>query len=262
MDGLRKQSIQAIVICGGEFHDFDFARLEILKLLAEDDRVRTRVFECYDAALEALPSADFIISYTSNRVGSTETQAAFRRFVENGGNWFALHGTNSLILIDENIEDGEPRPLVHAPRAAPTLMQVLGSQFIAHPPIGRYSIQVTNLEDPIVQGLEAFEVTDELYLMELHGEVETLLHCDFSGEATGFAEAEWEVKKHPVMYRKQLGAGCVLYLTLGHCRGHYDMAGITDFYPQIERGAWEEATFYELLRRGIHWAKKEVVTES
>jgi len=48
----------------------------------------------------------------------------------------------------------------------------------------------------------------------------------------------------------------VLYLTLGHCRGHYDMQPLIDWYPHRERGAWELPVYYELLRRGIAWAKQ------
>ena len=35
--------VSAYLVCGGRWHDFDFARLEILKLLGEHEEVRTRV---------------------------------------------------------------------------------------------------------------------------------------------------------------------------------------------------------------------------
>ena len=53
---------------------------------------------------------------------------------------------------------------------------------------------------------------------------------------------------HPV------GGGCVLYLTLGHCRGKCDMRPLMDEYPVVERGAWELPVYHELLERGIRWA--------
>jgi hypothetical protein len=40
--------INGVLICGGVWHDMDFARLELLKLLAEDPAVRMRVFEDYE----------------------------------------------------------------------------------------------------------------------------------------------------------------------------------------------------------------------
>jgi type 1 glutamine amidotransferase len=59
------------------------------------------------------------------------------------------------------------------------------------------------------------------------------------------------------MYRRPLGEGAVLYLTLGHCRGHWDMIAPPfngRYWPVIERGSWELDEFHELLRRGIAWA--------
>ena len=65
----RAGKINCLLIAGGMWHDIDFARLELLKLLAEDDRIRVRVFEDYEN-LQALQEADFIVSYTCNVVPS------------------------------------------------------------------------------------------------------------------------------------------------------------------------------------------------
>jgi type 1 glutamine amidotransferase len=56
------------------------------------------------------------------------------------------------------------------------------------------------------------------------------------------------------MYLHPFGAGEVLYLTLGHCRGKYDMQPLMEEYPEPEFGAWKTTEYYELLRRGIRWA--------
>ena len=47
----------------------------------------------------------------------------------------------------------------------------------------------------------------------------------------------------------------MLYLTLGHCRGHYDMQPLMDFYPVVEKGSWALPVYYDLVGRGIGWAK-------
>lgn len=49
--------IDCVLICGGVWHDMDFARLELLKLLAEDPAVRTRVFEDFKN-VDAIAAAD------------------------------------------------------------------------------------------------------------------------------------------------------------------------------------------------------------
>ena len=69
--------INGILIASGAWHDIDFARLELLKLLAEFDRARIRVFEDYEN-LDALAEADFIVSYTCNVVPSLTAQEALR----------------------------------------------------------------------------------------------------------------------------------------------------------------------------------------
>ena len=46
----------------------------------------------------------------------------------------------------------------------------------------------------------------------------------------------------------------MLYFTLGHARGRYDMRPLMDDYPQVELGSWKVPAYTELLRRGIRWA--------
>jgi type 1 glutamine amidotransferase len=252
MSDSTAKRLNCVLIAGGRFHDIDFARLELLKLLAEDNRVRVRVFEDY-TQLDAIEKADFLITYTCDVTPSLPVQEALRAFVERGGRWYALHGTNSILRF---LADGR----VDSPRWAPHFMQTLGSMFIAHPPIAPYLVTNADPEHPLVHGVEPFEVTDELYLSETYGDLKVLLETEFEGEATGFVENTWGKAKHPVFYLHTVGAGAVLYLTLGHCRGHYDMQPFIDFYPTPEKGSWELPVFYELLRRGIAWAKDHAAT--
>ena len=63
MSETPRKRLNAVLIAGGKYHDIDFARLEILKLLGQDDRVRVRVFEDY-SNLDAIRAADFLVTYT------------------------------------------------------------------------------------------------------------------------------------------------------------------------------------------------------
>ncbi|NML12258.1 ThuA domain-containing protein [Sphingobium sp. AR-3-1] len=240
--------IDCVPIAGGLYHDIDFARLELLKLLGEDEHIRTRVFENYDN-IDAIVQADFLITYTCDVIPSLEAQEALRDWVKGGGRWYALHGTNSVLRLFDN-------GLYGSPRWAPLFMETLGSQFIAHPPIVPYSVTIADPDHVITPGIGAFETTDELYLMECHGDLHVLLETEFAGEATGFDEADWALDKHPVLYIKRQNKGAVLYNTLGHCQGHYDMQPHLDYWPTVDRCAWDLPVFYDLLRRGIDWAKE------
>lgn len=237
-----------LLVVGGKYHDFDFARLELLKLLAEDDRIRVSVRADYED-LAALEGCDFLISYTCDVVPSLVGQEALRRWVERGGRWYALHGTNSLLRARA---DG----MYEAPRWAPHFMQTLGSMFCAHPPIAPYRVTVADPFHPLVAGVEPFETNDELYLMETYGDLHVLLETRFGGAAPGFVASQWDEAPHPVLYIRTIGEGGVLYLTLGHCRGHYDMQPLIAYWPSIDRCAWDLPVFHTLLRRGIDWVRR------
>jgi type 1 glutamine amidotransferase len=240
--------INAVLIAGGRFHDIDFARLELLKLLAEDECVRVRVFEDY-GNLAAIKAADILITYTCDVTPGLEAQEALRSWVEAGGRWYALHGTNSILRF---LDGGR----VDSPDWAPHFMETLGAMFIAHPPIAPYRVEIAEPDHPLVQGIEPFDATDELYLMDIRAELQVLLDTRFAGKAEdGFVRDDWPEARHPVFFIRKIGQGAVLYLTLGHCRGHYDMQPFLDFWPSVDRCAWDKPVFYELLRRGLAWIK-------
>ncbi|MBM3670916.1 MAG: ThuA domain-containing protein [Actinobacteria bacterium] len=241
--------IGGTLVAGGKYHDIDFARLRLLDLLAEHEHARVRVVADYEDA-EAIAGGAFLVSYTCDVRPSIEAQQAIRAWVEGGGRWLALHGTNAALDL--------PRPNgVEAPRAFPVWAETLGSQFVAHPPIQPYEVKIADPEHWLVAGVEGFETDDELYLCEYYGraDLHVLAHTHWQGDAVGFAESDWSAAdpEHLVVYLRELGRGAVLYNMLGHCRGHYDMTPLVDWYPAVERCSWDTSQFVELVRRGIRW---------
>lgn len=237
--------VDVYMVAAGQFHDIDFARRELLGLLAEHDNLRCTVAADYHD-VDAIAASDFLITYTCNLVPTEAQQQALHDYVASGGRWFALHGTNSIL---EFLDDG-----VNAPETAPILMQTLGTQFIAHPPIQPFRVRIADPEHELVRGVAEFETDDELYLSRIHGDLHVLLDTEYSGEAAGFRESKWDDDApRPIYYLHRVGEGEVLYLNLGHCRGHYDMRPLMDYYPKVERGSWEREEYYELLRRGIRY---------
>lgn len=251
--------INAVLVVGGKWHDFDFARLELLKLLAIDDRIRTQVSSDYEN-VGLLADADILVTYTCDVRPSPGAQIAIRDWVTAGGRLFALHASNSA--IDGPDEFGPP---FETPDAMPVFSDVLGSRFLSHPPISPYPVTVSPgaESDPLVLGITTFHANDELYLSEMRAAVEPLLESRWTGTTTGFAESEWHVDEpRYVMYRRPLGGGCVLYFTLGHCRSHWDMKHAPFHgmrWPTIDRGSWELSEFHELLRRGVAWSIEPAV---
>ena len=244
--------VRAYLVCGGRWHDFDYARLQLLELLGDDERIRTRVGEDY-RDLHAIAGSDLLVTYTCDVRPTPEQQDALASFVRRGGRWLALHGTNSAL---------EPTPKGFAAlRVFGEVAKVLGSQFVAHPPIQPYKVTVRSgaQDHELVRGIEPFETDDELYLSDLHdtANLQVLLETRYTGEAKGFVENDWpDDDARPVLYVHPYGDGEVVYLTLGHCRGHYDMRPMMDYYPVIERGSWNVPQYRELLGRSLRYLTK------
>ena len=244
------EPINCLLIAGGKYHDIDYARVELLKLLGSQKRIVTRVMEDYECS-EALEWADILISYTCDILPSEDIQYQLKDWLEAGGRWLGLHGTNSILRM---MDDG----LWHTPRVAPVFMDLLGSQFLSHPPIEPYTVENVQPSHPLVKDIENFEVTDELYHMELHGDLDVFLEAECNIKGRGFVEGDNAVGRHPVFYQKAHEKGAILYLTLGHCRGHFDLRPYKDFLPVLDRGSWEIPEFKTLLERGIDWLQSPI----
>jgi len=225
----------ANLVCGSPSrnHDFDFARKALLEALYAAGNIRTDVWNNYDSG-SAIEAGNLLVSYTSQVPVSDENCAALRRFLENGGRWFAIHASNSVA--------GN----AHLPG-------ILGSRFLGHPPYMHFSVTVTRPEDPLlVQVPATFEVDDELYVIETHSnDLEVLLETRWGGEAM---RQQYPEDTRPLMYRHRLGKGGVLYLALGHANRPFDKPR-----PEMEdrpdlRGPWAMPLYQELIRRGIEWA--------
>ena len=239
--------IRAYLVANARYHDTDFARLELLKLLAEHEEVGTRVADSF-ADIAAIARADFLVTYTCDLRPTQVEEQALRDFVSSGKRWLALHGTNAIL-------DFGPEG-VYCPRVHDTFMETLGSRFISHPPIQPYRVTLSDPQHPLVQGIEPFEASDEIYLCEYYGEVRPLLETRYTGSFSGYVEGDWPTDEpRLVAYTHPVGEGEVLYITLGHCCGKYDMQPIQEI-AEIVRGSWENPAFIELLRRGLRWARK------
>jgi uncharacterized protein len=225
----------AHLVCGSpnRNHDFDFARLRLAQALYDANGIRVDCFQDYEGATQLSPD-DLLVSYTSRVAVSDTACAALRSFVERGGRWFALHASNSVL---DN----------------PHLPQLLGTRFLSHPPYQRIGVQVTRPDDPLLAGIDDFEVDDELYCMEdCTADLEVLLHTHWGGEA--FGGHKFAAQDRPLLYRRRVGAGGILYLALGHANRPYDKP-FPDRPDQPElRGPWDTPVFKELVRRGVEWA--------
>ena len=114
---------------------------------------------------------------------------------------------------------------------------MVGGQFICHPGgVIDYEVNIAS-DDPIVAGLDDFEMHSEQYFMHVDPSNEVLATTTFKGEHWGI---DW-VKgvTMPVAWKKRYGAGRVFYSSLGHVARDFDV-------PEAK----------EIMRRGCLWAMR------
>jgi type 1 glutamine amidotransferase len=103
-----------------------------------------------------------------------------------------------------------------------------GAGKVQHDPYGPFLVKLTRSEHPVIQGMDDFETTDELY---------TCLIGDHPIEILAEAESKVTGQVHPMAFVSRLGKGRTFHCTLGH-----DVKALS--VPEVRM----------LYRRGIAWA--------
>ena len=242
-------------------HAQDFARLQILTLLAGQD-VPASVANDFADLDKWLPVSHLLVTYVAGPYPTGAQCAALRAWLEAGGHWFALHGTSGGRA--ERVEGLRHRRTVRTEHH-----DLLGSMFLTHPPACRFRVDVRDRSHPVTQGLEAsFEIEDEPYFIELRAPsaAHILLTADY-GEAGQWPVAEQlygkdtsllpDGRSRVLAYTSAVGTGAVTYLALGHCHNPYSRTGrpaAVGEPPNTFRGPWTSDEFTTLLRNAITWA--------
>ena len=262
---------RAHVIAGGfprgqaAGHDHDYARLRILELLA-DAEIKASVANDFNDVQDWLPISRLLITYTAGPYAATEQAEAIRRWLEQGGRWLGLHGTSGGRAVRMG-DTSSRRTMVKLPHH-----EVLGAFFLSHPPVRRFNVDVHDGADGLVEGLPtSFEVVDEPYMIEVQepSESRVLLTSPLGPDTSGNFGFAYEKdtallpdgKTRVLGYTRDVGAGGVTYIALGHCHDaatnsqpfvdkSVDPEGKT---PPVIRTTWETEAFPTLLRNSIRW---------
>lgn len=248
-------------------HDMDYARVRLLELLQDSSDTTATVANDFADVSRWLPGSRLLLTYVAGPFPNEEQNETISRWLEKGGRWLALHGTSGGRAVAVN-EPRRGRKMVKGPHHA-----TLGGFFLNHPPVRRFRVEVVDREHPITAEIPAaFDVTDELYLVEIQDPsscnvlLTTELEKDPSPPGFGFVydrdtALQPDGKTRVLGYTRDVGQGAVAYIALGHCHSAVnnvqpfvdagvDPSGTT---PKIFRGAWETAPFQRLLRNGIKW---------
>jgi hypothetical protein len=246
------------LISGGKYHDFDYARLVLLQLMAEDEAIRVTSASDFHG-LGQLARSDGLVIYTCDLMPTDAQADEILSFVREGGRLFALHASNAPIEFTDGsvVEAGGMRipgfiqPAV--PETAPAYIDLLGSRFQAHLAMQPFTVNVVDADHELTRGLDDFTVIDEPYVTNMTVDACVLLSARYKGDAPGYVLGRWEDDRpRPQMYLRQYGRGEVLYLTLGHACGRFDARPLVEETEPV-KGPWDVPEFRELLRRGTRW---------
>ena len=118
-----------------------------------------------------------------------------------------------------------------------TYQFMVGGQFVAHPDgIIDYTVNIAAPDDPIVAGLDDFQMHSEQYYMHTDPGNQVLATTTLEGRQS----APWvNGTVMPVVWKRAWGAGRVFYSSLGHVASDFDV-------PEAR----------EIQRRGMLWASR------
>ncbi len=186
-----------ILIFGGEenpYHDFS-VQGPLLARLAEEAG--------YEAALTTNPAAfepariapfDVVAILASAGSLAPEHEEALLNAVI-GSPWGDTGAPKGLLGIHGATVVGS---------ASGKYQRMLGARFLAHPPLGPFSVTVDAPDHPVMRGVGDFSISDELYLMETLAPFDVLLSAEFDGF------------RRPLAWVRPYGLGRVCYCALGH----------------------------------------------
>jgi len=104
-------------------------------------------------------------------------------------------------------------------------VDLIGGHANWHPPGLTFTVNVNDSQHPVTQGLDNFEVEDEIYISAYDPTIHIL------------ASADWHNRAHPMAWVKPYGTGRVFYTTLGHGPDTFTRPGMQ-----------------QLIQQGVRWA--------
>lgn len=174
---------------------------------------------------EYMESLDLIIQvYTMSKI-TGEQEKGLLEAVKNGVNMAGWHG-GMCDSFRDNV----------------AYQFMTGGQWVAHPGgVIDYEVNISKPDDPIVRGLNDFNMHSEQYYMHVDPINEVLATTTFKGD-----HAYWiDGTVMPIVWKKMWGKGRIFYSSLGHVASDFEV-------PEA----------LEIMKRGILWATGVEIVES
>lgn len=246
-------------------HDEDYARLQLLQMLAEQE-ISSSVAMDFSDVEKWLPVSRLLITYVAGPYPDAQQSRAIRQWLEEGGRWIGLHGTAGGRAV--RVEGMRQRRMLKLDHH-----DVLGGYFLTHPPIRRFRVDVQDANDSLTRDLPAsFEIADEPYFVEIEHPESTrpLLTAVYGEDAVSPSigtiyekdtSLQPDGKTRVLGYTRDVGQGGVTYIALGHCHNPtcnvqqtvHSSVDPEGKVPLTFRDPWQTPAFQALLRNAITW---------
>jgi hypothetical protein len=147
-----------------------------------------------------------VFAMTAGKMTPEEEEAVVS-FVEDGKKLMGIH--SATVVNEENTK----------------YIEMIGGRFTHHSPHHEFTVKIADPGHPVVQGLNDFKITDELYVLDRTPSAASVL-----------LTAVWEHEAQPMLYLRAHGGGKILYNAMGH-----------------NQDAYENPNFKKTIIQGVKW---------
>jgi type 1 glutamine amidotransferase len=212
---------QALMVWGGwEGHE-PFQCVQLFAPLLREAGFEVTISDTLDVYLDAdkMRSYDLISQVVTMSTITREQEQGLLDAIEAGTGFAGWHGG-----------------MADAFRNNTAYQFMVGGQWVAHPGnIIDYRVNITDRNDPIMAGLDDFNMHSEQYYMHVDPSNQVLATTTFSGQYCPWIDGV----VMPVAWKRRWGAGRVFYSSLGHVAADFNV-------PEA----------CEISRRGFLWAAR------
>jgi len=202
-----------VIVMGGHtkgFHDFAVMGPIYEQFLTEAGFQVTITEDRDDFKAEALEPYDVIVDYTTGEDLTQEQVQGLLGGIVGGKGFVGVHSASDSF------------------KQTPGYIDMVGGKFLTHPSYWpQLTFNVKNRFHPVMEGVEDFEMEEELYLMETYGHFELLMSTWFQGF------------ERPITWVKPYGHGRICYTALGH-----------------DKVQTENPNFQRIVTNAIRWAHR------
>ena len=210
------ETLKVLVFVGTEgiYHDHAGNGQFLTTMLNGTGGIEADFSQDYDVLAEGLQDYDTVLFYTDVGDLTAAQESGLLSYIRAGSGFFGLHTAAASFRESEGYHN------------------MLNGFFDGHSPYMDFTVNVSDPNHAITEGLSDFGATDELYYLKHNPEVSHhLMH----------AYDETKDETHVMAFHHTYGEGRVFYFALGH-----DMAVL------------ENRSFQTVIRRGVLWTSNRL----